>query len=65
MDREVGEVDGFCRLLRRSLAAPADQQLAEAPAHEVRVGMEAGQTFLRIERREHLQELGGLGPRPG
>jgi hypothetical protein len=56
VDRQVGEVDGLSRLLRCGLAAPADQQLAEAPAHETRIIVQPGEAFLPI-RREALQAL--------
>jgi len=63
MDCEVSEVEGLGRLLRGGLAAPADEQLAETPAHEARVGVETGEAFLRIEREELLQEAGRLRAR--
>lgn len=47
MNREVGEVDCRGRLLRRGLTASADQQLAEAPAHETLVGVEAGESLVQ------------------
>ena len=51
-------MDGLGRLLRCGLAASSDQQLAEAPAHEAPVGVEAGEAFLRSEGKELLQEPG-------
>jgi hypothetical protein len=65
MNREVGEVAGLGRVLRRGLAAPADEQLAEAPAHEARVGVKAREAVLRIEGEELLKEPGGFGMGPG
>src|SRR5688572_16913391 len=44
---EVGEVPGLGGLLRRGLAAPTDQQLAEPPAQEAAIGIKAGKAFLR------------------
>lgn len=65
MDREVGEVEGLGRLLRGGVAASVDQELAEAPAHETRVGMESGEAFLRSEREKLLQQRGCLGAGAG
>jgi hypothetical protein len=65
MDCQVSEVHGLGRLLRCGLAAPADQQLAEAPAHETRIGVEPGEAFLRSQGEKLLQEPGRLGARPG
>jgi hypothetical protein len=65
MDSKVSQVNGFGGLLRGGLRAPADEQLAKAPAHEAPVGMEAGEALPRIEGKELLQESGRLGTRPG
>jgi hypothetical protein len=65
MNREVGQVDGLGGVLRCGLAAPADEQLAEAPAHEARVGVKAGEAFLRSEGEKLLKEPGGLGTGSG
>jgi hypothetical protein len=64
MDGKVCEVEGLGRLLWRGLAAPPDQELAEAPAHEARVGMKVGEAFLRSEGEKLLQERGRLDTRP-
>jgi hypothetical protein len=64
VDGKVCEVEGLGRLLWRGLAAPPDQELAEAPAHEALVSMKAGEALLRIEGEELLQEPGRLGTRP-
>jgi hypothetical protein len=64
MNGQVGEVDGLGRLLRRGLAALADQQLAQAPAHETRIGMQPGEAFLRSQGEKLLQEPGRFGARP-
>lgn len=67
MDGEVGEVYGLGSLFGCGLAAPADQELAEAPAHEAVIGVKAGEgeAFLRIEGEELREKLGRLGARPG
>jgi hypothetical protein len=65
VDREVGQVKGLGGLLGSGLAASADEQLAEAPAHEALVGVKTGKALLRIEGEEVLQELGRFGSRAG
>jgi hypothetical protein len=65
MDREVGQVEGLGRLLWCGVAAPADQELAKAPAHETRVGMESDEAFLRSEREKLRQQRGCLGTEAG
>jgi hypothetical protein len=52
-------------VLRCGLAAPADEQLAEAPAHEARFDVKAGETLLWVEREELRQELRRLGAGAG
>jgi hypothetical protein len=65
VDREVGKVEGLGGLLRSGLAAPANQQLAEAPTHEAQVVMEAGEAFLRSQREKVFQEPRRLGAGSG
>jgi hypothetical protein len=65
MDGQVGEVEGFGGLLWRGLAALADQQLAQAPAHIPPADLEAGKAVLGIKRRELFQELRSLSAGPG
>lgn len=64
MNGQIGEVDGVGWLLGCGLA-PAGQQLAETPACEAPVGMNAGEAFLHVKCEEIVQEARRLGSGPG
>lgn len=65
MDGQVSEVEGLGRVVRRGLSAFADKELAEAPAYEAGVRVEAGEAVLGIESGELAQELGRFGAGAG
>lgn len=65
MDGEVGEMDSFSGVCRRGLAALANEELAEPPARETRLGLETGEAALGNGSDERLQEPGRFGARTG
>jgi hypothetical protein len=65
VDRELGEVDSVGCSLQCALAALADEELAQPPAHEARIGVDVGKAVLAIEKRELFQKSGRLGAGPG
>jgi hypothetical protein len=65
MDSQLGEMDGVGGVRTRCLAALADEELAEPPAHETGLGVEGGEASLRNEGDELSQELGRLGAGSG
>jgi len=60
VDGQVGEVEGLGGLVRRCLTALADQELAESPAHEAGLGVEADEAVFGRRGEEVGQEARGF-----